>query len=44
VIDGPRNVFADLLVADPEVALIKAELAHAISTPVRARHVADASR
>jgi predicted XRE-type DNA-binding protein len=30
-------VFTDLKVADPDVTLVKAELAHAISTLIRAR-------
>jgi predicted XRE-type DNA-binding protein len=37
VIESSGNVFADLEVPDPEEALVKADLAHAISTIVSAR-------
>lgn len=39
MIESSGNVFADLEVADPEEALIKAELARAISSIVTGRHL-----
>jgi predicted XRE-type DNA-binding protein len=39
VIESSGNVFADLEIADPEETLVKAELAHAITTLVSARHL-----
>lgn len=38
-IEGSGNVFADLEVAEPDEAMVKAELARAISTLVSARHL-----
>jgi predicted XRE-type DNA-binding protein len=40
VIEGTGNVFADLEVADAEEALIKAELARAISAIISGKHLA----
>jgi predicted XRE-type DNA-binding protein len=39
VIESSDNVFADLAVPDPEEALVKAELAQAISTIIAARQL-----
>lgn len=39
VIDSSGNVFAEIEVVDPDEALVKAELARAISTLVAARHL-----
>lgn len=39
MIDGRSSVFADLEVAEPGEALVKAELVHTISTLVAAKHL-----
>jgi predicted XRE-type DNA-binding protein len=39
IIESSGNVFADLEVAEPEEAMVKAELADAISTLIAARHL-----
>jgi len=39
ITEGSGNVFADLIVADPEGALVKAELARAISAIIGERHL-----
>lgn len=38
IIESSGNVFADLEVADPEEALIKAEMAHAVSAIIAGKH------
>ena len=39
IVESSGNVFVDLEVTDPEESLVKAELAHAISSIISGRHL-----